>query len=220
MIIVDSLPLACTNGFRIISRKEWNANNPLDTSGVYYYKDDLKVVLKYIVIHHSGFRENIGVKNIQSYQQSCGYNDIAYHFIIDRYGKIYEGRKINTLGAHAGETAEANNMAQRFSKHIDKHLTATSLPEPYKLDPDYGAIGICLEGNFEIERPTRCQLSNLKQLVLYLMQKYNIEKDNIMLHKEVRKRLILKRNLHPIKEETHCPGKYGAAEIKHLINTI
>ncbi len=206
----------CSKDFRIITRNEWKANPPIDSTKIYSYKQDLKDVIKYIVIHHSAFWGNIDVKEIQSYQQGNGYNDIAYHYFITKDGKIYEGRNINLLGAHAGETVEANNLADS----IRNHLIAKNIIEAYKLDPDYGSIGICLEGNFEEEKPTDCQINSLKKLIIYLMKKYNIDNNNVILHSEVRNRLILNKKLKSVNTETICPGKYGIVVIKKMLNQL
>ncbi|MCL5029541.1 MAG: peptidoglycan recognition protein family protein [Bacteroidetes bacterium] len=206
----------CSKDFRIITRKEWNANRPIDSSSMYLYGQDLNNVLKYIVIHHSAFSGDFGVKNIQEYQQDNGFNDIAYHFVIGKDGKIYEGRDINLMGAHAGETIEANSLADS----IRKHLINKNIVEAYKLDPDYGSIGICLEGNFEEEKLTNCQIQSLKKLVQSLMQKYKIEKRNIILHNEVNQRLILQRGSSSVKTETVCPGKFGIKAVKEMLSSI
>ncbi len=206
----------CTENFKVISRNEWKANPPLDTADEISYEMDLLKVLKNIVIHHSAFSGNFGVENIQSYQQDNGFNDIAYHYLISKDGKIFEGRNINIVGAHAGETLEANNLADSIRKHLD----AKNIIEAYKLDPDYGSIGVCLDGNFEKEKPTSCQIRSLKKLLSDLMQKYNIDKNNIMLHNEARELLIVQKKLQSVKDETVCPGIFGANAIKKALKEI
>jgi hypothetical protein len=201
---------------RIITRIEWRARSPLDSADLYKYNGDLKTVLKNIVIHHSAFPGNFGIKNIQKYQQANGFNDIAYHFVIGKDGNIFEGRSINILGAHAGETVEANKLADS----IKMNMVKKNIAEAYKLDPDYGSIGVCLDGDFEKELPTEAQIQSLKKLLLFLMQEFNIDKNNIMLHNEVKQRLIIQNGMHSVKDETVCPGRLGVPQINEMLVSI
>jgi hypothetical protein len=98
----------------IVSRDEWGAR-PLNLEapeefglfdaqsnpeGVLYYPDDLWTVLNTIVVHHSAF-PNGGLKEIQDlHMDGRGFADVAYHFLIDADGTIYEGRELDIRGAH------------------------------------------------------------------------------------------------------------------------
>lgn len=54
-------------------------------------------------------------------------------------------------------------------------------------------VGICLSGNFDYDRPTKMQMNSAKVLVAWLCQKYHIEADKIVGHRD----LI---------DSTTCPG--------------
>ena len=98
----------------ILARADWGAR-PLNfyapeefgsfdphtnPEGVLYYLSDLRVALNTIVIHHSAF-SHTGPAEIQDlHMDRRGFADIAYHFLIDSGGVIYEGREINIRGAH------------------------------------------------------------------------------------------------------------------------
>lgn len=98
----------------IISRAEWGAR-PLNLealeefgafdpqtnpAGVLTYPDDLRSVLNTIVVHHSAY-PYAGPQEVQDlHMDKRSFADIAYHFLIDPEGTIYEGRKINIRGAH------------------------------------------------------------------------------------------------------------------------
>jgi N-acetyl-anhydromuramyl-L-alanine amidase AmpD len=58
---------------------------------------------------------------------------------------------------------------------------------------DYG-IGICLVGDFNVERPTPAQMSSLVRLVAYLMRTYHIPASHVIGHHDVKR--------------TDCPGRY------------
>jgi hypothetical protein len=68
--------------------------------GILYYPSDLRGTLNTIVIHHSAFSQ-AGPAEIQGlHMDRRGYADVAYHFLIDSEGMIYEGREIHVRGAH------------------------------------------------------------------------------------------------------------------------
>jgi N-acetyl-anhydromuramyl-L-alanine amidase AmpD len=64
------------------------------------YSDDLRSVLNTIVVHHSAY-PHAGPTEIQNlHMDRRGFADVAYHFLIDTEGIIYEGRELNIRGAH------------------------------------------------------------------------------------------------------------------------
>ena len=52
----------------------------------------------FIVLHHRAGEGD--VKSIHSLHQQRGYSGIGYHFYVRKDGKIYQGRPIETVGAH------------------------------------------------------------------------------------------------------------------------
>lgn len=85
--------------YKLIPYKEW--------SGVSYDGSKfLPQIPKIIVIHHTYKPESeaVGksaVKNIREYHiKHSGYDDIAYHYIIDANGVIYKGRDDKHVGSH------------------------------------------------------------------------------------------------------------------------
>jgi N-acetylmuramoyl-L-alanine amidase len=84
------------------------------------------------------------------------YGDIGYHFLIDPYGRVLEGRDLTYQGAHAkGE----NNVRN---------------------------VGICLIGNFDQEKPTEAALTALRRLVDDLRSRYGIERSRVYGHRDLR----------------------------------
>ena len=55
-------------------------------------------------------------------------------------------------------------------------------------------IGICLVGNFDVERPTPEQMQSLARLMTYLMKTYNIRPQDVIGHGETK--------------PTDCPGRF------------
>jgi len=98
----------------IILRAEWNArllnleafeefgafDPQTNPAGVLTYPNDLRSVLNTIVVHHSAY-PYAGPQEVQDlHMDRRGFADIAYHFLIDAEGTIYEGRELNVRGAH------------------------------------------------------------------------------------------------------------------------
>lgn len=172
---------------------------------------------QWIVIHHSAFFTQPGIKTLYFYHtRKLKYNDIGYHFVILKNGDIHEGRSINYMGAHAGQTKEANEIAGKIrSDKLDIPIT-----EALKLDPDFGAIGICLDGNFNYYAPNRDQLTSLKKLLKYLIDNYHIKIGHIILHQDVKEEMVEPKGLHFLGKETECPGFRAVKKIHSIINSI
>ena len=138
----------------VVSRKEWGAKAPTRA-----YQTHLPTR---ITIHHQGVFSTRQadtkrrLKNMQAFHQgkSREFADIAYHFIIDRRGTIYEGRPVTT----AGETRT-------------------------DYDPS-GHLLICLLGDFEKQTPTSEQQTALVTLVRWAMTTFKISQERIGGHRD------------------------------------
>jgi hypothetical protein len=99
---------------RIVARADWGARTlnlsapeefgtfdpQTNPGGVLYYSSGLDGSLNTIVVHHSAF-SHASPAEIQGMQMDRrGFADVAYHFMIDLDGMIYEGRDIHLRGAH------------------------------------------------------------------------------------------------------------------------
>ena len=93
-----------------------------------------------------------------------GFADIGYHYLIDRAGRVHEGRPMKAQGAHADG------------------------------DYNIGNIGVCLLGNFSVQsergpaysraqRPSAAQLETLERLLDQLCSTYNIKRTNVKGHR-------------------------------------
>jgi hypothetical protein len=96
----------------MISRAAWGANEGLRTARCPGGPDYMASV-RFAVVHHTVNSNNYGpsqgpqlMRGIYGYHtQSLGYCDIAYNFLVDLYGNLYEGRYGGAgnavMGAHA-----------------------------------------------------------------------------------------------------------------------
>jgi len=97
------------------------------------------------------------IRNIQRYHvEQKNYGDIAYHFLIDPSGRVFEGRSLRWQGAHAGGSNNVHN------------------------------IGVCLLGDFDRESPSRASIAALETLVSTLRSRYGIAGDRIVGHGELK----------------------------------
>jgi len=144
----------------ILSRKAWSALP--SKSNI-----DMMTRINKITVHHTAdIMESTSyadsARRMLSYQKhhqgpSNGWADIGYHFIIDRAGRIWEGRLLKFQGAHAG-TPEKN----------------------------MGNIGVSLMGDFNEQKLTESQKESLTDLLIALCDKYNLSRSKmIFTHREV-----------------------------------
>lgn len=106
-------PSATLNRFPgVITRTRW-AKGGANISGM-----NKMTAVKHITVHHDGMSVFTGSNDQataarlelirSSHTRSRGWADIGYHFIVDRNGKVWEGRGINWQGAHVKDHNEGN----------------------------------------------------------------------------------------------------------------
>ncbi len=113
MIQITSRPMNIMDGDVpkpiIVTREEWGAEPPKYSYSNHPYIDKL-------TLHHAACcsAENLAegksqVRWIQDFHQNGrGWNDIAYHFLVDRGGNIYQGRPETVIGSHVGGANTGN----------------------------------------------------------------------------------------------------------------
>jgi hypothetical protein len=128
---------------------------------------------KWIVIHHSATPTG-SMAFFDKEHKAKGWDGVGYHFVIGNGTDTGDGQievtqrwPLQKWGAHA------KTVDNRFNEH---------------------GIGICLVGNFDVERPSAKQIQNLSRLVGHLMQTYRIPAQNVVGHRDTK--------------PTDCPGRY------------
>lgn len=144
------------------ARKEWGAAPAVEGTGSLGFP-------RMITVHHSGggvfsaLEErpaSLAIKGIQKTHMSVkGWDDIGYHYIVDPAGRVWEGRHLDRIGAHAGSR---------------------------KLNT--GNIGLLLLGNFDLQEPSPQQLARLGILLDKLRQCFGISTAEVYTHNAVRTR--------------------------------
>ncbi len=128
---------------------------------------------KWIVIHHSATTTG-GAAAFDKMHRAKGWDELGYDFVIGNGSDTGNGQvEVGPRWAKQKIGAHAKSSDNRFN--------------------EFG-IGICLVGNFDVERPTAQQMAALDHLVAYLMLTYHIRPDQIIGHNDTK--------------QTDCPGKY------------
>jgi hypothetical protein len=108
----------------IVSRSGWSARPPLRDP------TPIETPTPRLWVHHTGAEQHgaQGVRDIQRYHQaSKGWNDIAYSFLIDDDGTIYEGRGAGVAGAHTEGDNSSSHAACLMGNFDERPPTAEAV---------------------------------------------------------------------------------------------
>ncbi|MFZ9689523.1 MAG: peptidoglycan recognition family protein [Phycisphaerales bacterium] len=97
----------------VIPRARWARGNP-DSSDL----NKMIVPIKWVTIHHDGLDSPMTetsmdasaarIEWIRCGHRGRGFSDIGYHYIVDRSGRVWEGRNLRWQGAHVSKHNEQN----------------------------------------------------------------------------------------------------------------
>ncbi|MGC3959409.1 MAG: N-acetylmuramoyl-L-alanine amidase [Verrucomicrobiota bacterium] len=130
---------------------------------------------RYIVIHHAAVDEGT-MQALDRYHREQRHmeNGLAYHFLIGNGNGMADG---------------AIGVGNRWKKQLDGgHLHSATQNQM--------ALGICLIGNFDQDRPTEKQMQSLEALTRALMKRCQLSASAVKTHQQI--------NV----VSTRCPGKY------------
>lgn len=141
---------------------------------------------QYIVIHHSATPAG-NAASFDRMHKAKGWDELGYHFVIGNGTASGDGQiEVGPRWTKQKWGAHAKTADQRYN--------------------NYG-IGICLVGNFDIERPTKAQIQSVERLVSYLMKTYHIPATHVIAHSETK--------------ATDCPGRYmSVAEVRRAVSRL
>ncbi|GEM_PF-1388149 len=155
---------AISPNFRILPRAAWK-NRPAIPGKMVPMGSPTRITIHHTAMETPKTPEEATqqIRLIQRNQiQKKGWGDIGYHFLIDPWGRIFEGRQLKFQGAHAGDN--------KTNKHN---------------------IGICLQGNFQegqagASHPTPAQIRAMQALVWVLSDTFRIPPSQVFSHQEIR----------------------------------
>ncbi|HLW18011.1 MAG TPA: peptidoglycan recognition protein [Actinomycetota bacterium] len=190
----------------IISRAQWGANPAylnLPCPGV-------APELKMAFVHHTDTTNSYTrsqsagiVRGIYAYHTNTrGYCDIAYNFLIDKYGQIFEGRNggitNNVIGAHTGGY-------------------------------NYESVGVALLGNYSTARPSSAMLTALTKLLAWRLDIAHVPPTGIVTmktgegndHRAAGTLVNFNRiSGHRDASLTTCPGSYVYNDLNWIRKTV
>ncbi|HEY4606702.1 MAG TPA: N-acetylmuramoyl-L-alanine amidase, partial [Acidimicrobiia bacterium] len=130
-------------------RSEWATNRPprgpLDAEDV-----------RFLLVHHSASRSDHDPGDVPGILRSFydfhtgpekGWNDVAYNFLVDSGGGIWEGRSGSIVGAVAGDATGGNQGSSQL---------------------------VCLIGDFDDTRPSDASLASLVAVLAWLADRFGI----------------------------------------------
>jgi hypothetical protein len=187
---------------KVVTRAGWQADERLREAPEYSRRVDA-VVVHHTVTGNDYTAEEAAsvVRSVYAYHvQSRGYSDIAYNFLVDRFGKIYEGR------AGGIDRAVKGSHAMGFNTNT---------------------TGVSLLGNLEAAHPTPLMMDGLARTTAYLSERWKfdprgtlsmVSQGSTRYRKGVRvtvPRVMAHRDV----GTTACPGKYVNSQLPTMRRT-
>jgi hypothetical protein len=189
----DTLALAAgtfTTKPKIFSRAQWGADERLRDPGSLHYYEVHAGFVHHTVNANDYTRDEVPgiLRSIYAYHtQSKGWSDIGYNFLVDRFGRIWEGRyggvALPVVGAH---TLGYNDYSFAMS-----------------------AIG-----NYEIAKPSAVMLDAYARLFAWKLSLHGVDVSSTK--QWVGSRYFQAINGHRDAGQTLCPGKYLYAKLPYI----
>ncbi|GAA3826538.1 N-acetylmuramoyl-L-alanine amidase [Nocardioides panacisoli] len=188
----------------LLTRADWGADPRL--------RDGTQVVnktMKQVHIHHTVNANDYHRRDVPAlirgmyryHTQTLGWSDIGYNFLVDRFGRIWIGRKGSghkiVRGAHT-------------------------------LGFNHKSMGVSVIGNFEVAKPNKDILRALVRLAAWRIDKYDLRPRGTVMRQSsgsdkypagtwVRLPVI---DGHRDTNDTACPGRHLYAEIPHIRRAV
>ena len=152
---------------RIVTREQWEADESVrfGPDG-----DELwpraYVAPRMVVVHHTAtdtaYTDAAAeVRAIYAYHAvTQGFGDIGYNGLIDRDGRMYEGR-----------IGRDDDPSRHFHRDVLSHAVVAG----HTFDYNYGSVGHALLGNFQEDRPAEAMLDALEDLLMFEHARYQVD---------------------------------------------
>ncbi|WP_109508177.1 FG-GAP-like repeat-containing protein [Nocardioides speluncae] len=175
---------------KIYSRAQWGANESLrDPSSLHYYEVHAGFV------HHTVNANDYTaaevpsiIRGIYAYHvQSRGWSDIGYNFLVDRFGRVWEGR-------YGG---------------VDRPVVGA-----HTLDYNDYSFAMSAIGNFETAQPSKAMLDAYGRVFAWKLSLHGVTASST--RQQVGSSYFPAINGHRDAAQTACPGKYLYAKIPYI----
>ena len=145
----------------IVTRAQWGCNEALRKPGQSYNSAVEKIVVHHTVTPNNPSDPAAVVRSVYQYDVSGEYIDIAYHFLIDQNGRIYEGRWARDYPAGVPHTGEND-------QHYSVQGAAT-------LNHNPRTIAIAMLGTFTDFLPSTAALNSLVTVLTWKCARWGID---------------------------------------------
>lgn len=143
----------------IVTRAQWGADESIREPGQTYDTGVEKLIVHHTVTPNNPADPASVVRNVYRYHVSGEYIDIAYNWLIDHRGRIYEGRWAQDYG-HAPHIGEKGGLQVRGG-HTYRHNARS--------------IGIALLGTFTSQAPPAPMIDSLVTLLAWKCSRWGID---------------------------------------------
>ncbi len=175
---------------KIYSRAQWGANERMREQSAPDYG-----TVKAGFIHHTVNSNSYSSSQVPSllrgiyayHTQSRGWRDIGYNYLVDRFGRIWEGRYGGVTRAVVGAHTLGYN--------------------------EY-SFALSAIGNYDVKAPPAAVLHAYEQLFAWKLSLYNIRADNPRVF--VKNKYFRAISGHRDAGQTACPGRYLYAKLPSI----
>jgi hypothetical protein len=175
---------------RIYSRGQWGADERMRDKGSLHYFEVHAGFVHHTVNANNYTRAQVPgiLRSIYAYHtRSRGWSDVGYNFLVDRFGRIWEGR-------YGG---------------VDRPVVGA-----HTLGYNDNAFAMSAIGNFELRRPSNAMLQAYGALFAWKLSLHGVNAAST--RQWVTKRNFKAINGHRDAASTACPGKYLYARIPQI----
>lgn len=138
----------------VTTREEWGCDETLRFRRKAEIWPEMYVPAKKVVLHHTatsnGYSDGAAeVRAIYTYHaRTLGWGDIGYNSLIDRFGRVYEGRHGKGEG-------------------VGREILSTDVVAGHTLSHNYGSTGIAVIGNFNDVLPDSSLLGRIADVMTF-----------------------------------------------------
>jgi hypothetical protein len=145
----------------IVTRAQWGCNEALRKPGITFNSDVEKLVVHHTVTPNNPPDPAAVVRSVYEYEISGVYLDVAYHFLIDADGRIYEGRWAQDYAPGAPHTGDN-------AQHLSVQGAATLGHNPR-------TISVAMLGTFTDILPTAAAIESLPTVLTWKCARWGID---------------------------------------------
>jgi hypothetical protein len=104
------------------------------------------------------------LERIRAYHAKTGFEDIAYHYAIDRAGRVWELRSVALRGEHVRPGYDQNHVLHKWNDHN---------------------VGVVVLGNFMQQTPSDAQKQRIISFGAQLRKRYRLTIAQVKVHQEL-----------------------------------